>query len=160
MAVVVRSMCVRGPTPEEIIEYDATNVVLQFSKTTLSLRLIPSIEAMMPTVTPSTPVLSVLCTSLHPLLIRVDKAPRPVNYFFTPRALTSPFSPRPSALRQSGQYHLVVLAGMLDRPTHSRWNHSNLQFCVPLVLMYRIMHDFRAGENSHPHYRTESLSRS
>lgn len=48
----------------------------------------------------------------------------------TPLALTSPFSPIFSAMRQSGQYHLVVRAGMSSNPTHSRWNHSDLQFCL------------------------------
>lgn len=54
--------------------------------------------------------------------------PPSLNYIFTPRALTSPFSPMLSSTRQSGQYHLVVRAGTAASPTHSRWNHSCLQF--------------------------------
>lgn len=48
----------------------------------------------------------------------------------TPLALTSPFSPIFSSFLQSGQYHFVVRAGMSASPTHSRWNHSCLQFCL------------------------------
>jgi hypothetical protein len=83
-----------------------------------------------------------------------------VSYVLTPRALTSPFSPRLSALRQSGQYHLVVLAGMLESPTHSRWNHSILQFyrdCQSLELKVGFVGTLR-GKHLH-HYRTESWCR-
>lgn len=51
-------------------------------------------------------------------------------YSFTPRLVTSPRPPIFSRTRQSGQYHLVVRAGISVSPTHSRWNHSCLQFCV------------------------------
>lgn len=53
----------------------------------------------------------------------------PSSYALTPLALTSPFSPILRSLRQSGQYHFVVRAGMSKSSTHSRWNHSCLQFC-------------------------------
>ena len=43
-----------------------------------------------------------------------------VCYARTPRELTSPRSPMLSKMRQSGQYHLVVRAGISWRPTHSR----------------------------------------
>ena len=83
-----------------------------------------------------------------------------VSYFLTPRALTSPFSPKLSAFRQSGQYHLVVLAGMLDRPTHSRWNHSILQFYIYTVSRAHSSLVFRLqGKHLH-HYRTESWCQS
>lgn len=65
----------------------------------------------------------------------------------TPLALTSPFSPMLSKTRHSGQYHLVVRAGTSDKPTHSRWNHSCLQFCKnfsPVLVLRKIERDIHA----------------
>lgn len=53
----------------------------------------------------------------------------------TPLALTSPFSPMLSKTRHSRQYHFVVRAGTSARPTHSRWNHSCLQFWIMLAYL-------------------------
>ena len=55
-----------------------------------------------------------------------QKANSTPHQALTPLALTSPLSPIFSSFLQSGQYHLVVRAGMSASPTHSRWNHSCL----------------------------------
>jgi hypothetical protein len=81
-----------------------------------------------------------------------------VSYVLTPRALTSPLPPMLSTLRQSGQYHLVVRAGTSDKPTHSRWNHSCLQF---LGHVSNSKGEWVQGQNQNSHRRshTQSLSR-
>ncbi len=86
----------------------------------------------------------------------------PAAYIFTPRALTSPFSPIFRSTRQSGQYHLVVRAGTAVMPTHSKWNHSCLQFWpllafspTPTALMCACV-----CVHSHRHCHTGSSSRS
>lgn len=63
-------------------------------------------------------------SSQEHLSCKNSKNDREGLYFFLPRALTSPFSPMPRVILQSGQYHFVVLGGISFKPTHSRWNHS------------------------------------
>src|SRR5947207_13517350 len=53
--------------------------------------------------------------------------------FFLFLAVVWPLSVIPIFVRQSGQYHLVVLPGGSLSPTHSRWNHSRSHCKMQIV---------------------------